>query len=58
MDREGYVHLLRNAYRFHNHLRTFWFKCVSLISLVTSNDPYDNSLYILHNALILTVHPT
>lgn len=33
------VHLLRNAYRFRNHLRTFWFKCNSLISLVTYNDP-------------------
>ena len=39
MDREGNVHLLQSAYRLRNHLRTFWFKCNSLISLVTYNDP-------------------
>ena len=36
----------------------FWCKCISLISLIPCNDSYDDSLYIRHSTLILTVRPT
>lgn len=39
MDREDCCPFVAECLQFYNHLRTFWFKCVSLISLVTYNDP-------------------
>ena len=54
MGREAYVHLHGIQDNFPYRLRTFWFRRVSLISPIPCNDPYDDSLYVLHDALILT----
>ena len=35
----NHVHLLRRWESHRNHLRTFWCKCISLISLIPCNDP-------------------
>ena len=55
MSREDYVHLLGDCESSHSRLRTFWCRRVSLISPIPCNDPYDDSLYVLHDALILAV---
>lgn len=36
----------------------FWCKRISLISLIPCNDPCDDSLYVLHDTLILAVRLT
>ena len=43
----------RLAERTTDHLRTFWCKRVSLISLIPCNDSYNDSLYVHHSILIL-----
>ena len=55
MSREDYVHLPRVQDNSPSRLRTFWCRRVSLISPIPCNDPYDDSLYVLHDALILAV---
>jgi len=49
----NHVHLLRRRESHRNHLRTFWCKCISLISLIPCNDSYNGSHYIRHSTLIL-----
>ena len=55
MDREDCVHLHWEGWSPQCHLRTFWFRRISLISPIQRNDPYDDSHYILHGTLILAV---
>ena len=55
MSREGCVHLPGTQDSHPGHLRTFWFRRISLISPIQRNDPCDDSHYILHDTLILAV---
>lgn len=58
MNREDYVHLRGDRENSPCRLRTFWCKRISLISLIPYNGSYNDSLYVLHNTLILAVRLT
>ena len=57
MSREDDVHLSKVQDNPLDRLLTFWFRRISLISPIPCNDPCDDSLYVLHDALILAVRP-
>ena len=55
MSREVCVHLSGVQDNPPDRLLTFWFRRISLISPIQRNDPCNDSLYILHDTLILAV---
>lgn len=58
MGRRACVHLSKDEWSSFDHSRTFWCRRISLISPIILDDPYNDSLYVLHVTLILAVRLT